>query len=118
MKTSIVRVILLCLGISAVAVSCQKQEPLVPECDGGSPTYDTEIDVIISANCMGSHCHESGSNRGDFTNYSGLSPFLNDGSFKEQVLTSQKMPQGNGKTLTQDEINTIQCWVENGYPEN
>ncbi len=66
---------------------------------------------------MGSTCHSSGSKRGDFTSYDGLKPDLDNGNFEKEVLIDQRMPRGS-QTLTQEQINTIQCWVDNGYPEN
>ena len=97
-----------------VAVSCKKEELQTPECDGSNPTYDSEISLIINQNCT--HCHGTNSSNGDFTSYAGMSTVINNGRFEQEVLIDQTMPQ-NG-SLSQDELNTIKCWVENGYPEN
>ena len=111
--------ITLFLGVLLVLSSC-KDDRLEPECDGSSPTYDGQIQSIIQQNCNASSCHGSGSNNGDFTTYAGLQPYLNNGngSFRQEVLQDQTMPKGASNTLTQNELNAIQCWVENGYPEN
>lgn len=98
--------------------SCKKDDgKLSPQCDGSHPTYDTEIRAIITRNCMGAHCHSVGSPHGNWTVYSGMSVVIANGAFKREVLTDQTMPQGSA-VLGQDEINKIQCWVNDGYPEN
>jgi uncharacterized membrane protein len=98
--------------------SCKKEEFFTPVCDGSTPTYDTDIKAIIDNNCTASSCHAAGSSRGDWTSYQTLQGVLVNGRFEQRVLTTQDMPKGNNKTLTQSEINTIQCWVDNSYPEN
>ncbi len=47
---------------------------------------------------------------------SGLQDIINNGEFESEVLTNQSMPRGS--KLSQSDINAIQCWVDNGYPEN
>lgn len=97
--------------------SCKKDKnKLTPTCDGSHPTYNSAIRSIINSNCTSSGCHNSGSSRGDFTTYSGIAPYLNNGSFKREVLTDQTMPKRDN--LSQSELNSIQCWVNDGYPEN
>ena len=105
------------LGLSLLLVvgSCKK-DLLEPVCDGTEATYDGHTATIINATCMGSSCHDAGSNRGDFTTYEGIKPYLDDGSFTKEVLTNQSMPRGS--VLSQSQINTMQCWLDNGYAEN
>ena len=97
------------LGTSAAFVhSCKKKtQKLTPSCNGGTATYNTNVKSIIDAQCVS--CHSG------YSSYSGLSGVLNSGSFKQHVLTNQDMPQ-NGQ-LTQDQINTIQCWSDAGFPQ-
>lgn len=91
-------------------VSCKKSDPV---CDGSQPTYESVVKSIIDNSCL--TCHGSGSSR-NFTTYPGLKPFLDNGRFKKLVLEEQTMPKGPA-TLSQNELNKIQCWVNNGYPE-
>ena len=103
------------IGLSVLGyTSCKKD--LVPACDGSTPTYDGEIKAIIDNNCTGGLCHDNGSSKGDFTTYAGLQSVLSNGKFKSEVLIDQTMPR-NG-SLSQEEIDAIQCWSENDYPEN
>lgn len=93
--------------IAIAAISCGKQDPV---CDGGEPTYDNEIGAIVTAECATGSCHPS------YSTYSGIQGIINNGQFEREVLTNQSMPRGG--RLSQSEINAIQCWVDNGYPEN
>lgn len=106
------------VGIICVALvfSCKKSKKLTPKCDGSKPTYNAGIKAIIDNNCTGSSCHVAGSPYGNFTSYNGLAPYLTNGLFKRDVLEMQIMPKN--KNLSQEDINKIQCWVDNGYPEN
>ncbi len=109
----------LILFIVLAMSSCKKggSSKRTPECDGSHPTYNSQIKVIIEGNCNASGCHNAGSHNGNFTTYSGMSSFLNSGSFKRAVLTDQTMPSGSA-SLSQKNINLIQCWANDGYPEN
>ncbi|MGB0915109.1 MAG: hypothetical protein ACPGVI_03510 [Crocinitomicaceae bacterium] len=92
-----------------VFVSCKKNKNnITPTCDGSSPTYTSFVQGVMSSNCTS--CHS------DMSSYSGLSTYLNDGSFTKEVLTDQSMPQSG--PLDAETLNKLQCWVENGFPEN
>ena len=92
--------------------ACEKEDDskLTPACDGSHPTYNATIKAIIDVRCGTANCHSN------YTSYNGLSEIIQNGSFKREVLINQSMPQGS--SLTQTQINTIQCWVNDGYPEN
>ncbi|MBL4862576.1 MAG: hypothetical protein JKY09_06120 [Crocinitomicaceae bacterium] len=105
--------VMACFGI-LVFSSCKKEDPFTPTCDGSSPTYDSDISLIISNNCLG--CHGTGSPNGNFSTYAGISVVTSNGKFKQRVLIDRSMPK-NG-SLSEATLNKIQCWVDNGYPEN
>ena len=90
---------------------------LEPVCDGTATTYDNDISNIINDTCNSASCHGSGASNGEWTSYKNLEAVLNNGDFEKFVLTEQTMPKGTG-SLSQDEIDLIQCWMEQGYPEN
>lgn len=98
---------------------CSKDEEKTTEtaCDNSNLTYNSGVSSIINASCNASNCHNTGSPHGGFTSYSGLQPTFSNGSFNNRVLVSQDMPQGSA-TLSQDQLNKIKCWVDNGFPEN
>jgi len=74
-------------------------------------SYSTHVKTIIDNNCI--QCHGQGGNSPNLTTYSGVSNNAN--SIKAEVV-SRRMPQGN--SLTQEEIQTISCWVDEGALNN
>ena len=86
-------------------------------CDGSNLAYNTGVSDIINSNCNSSGCHNSGSQHGSFTSFSGLQGVIASGAFNSQVLIDQAMPQGSA-TLTKSQLDKLKCWVDNGYPEN
>jgi hypothetical protein len=106
--------LLLLSSLALLTFSCNKTEPFVPVCDGSTPTYDADVSLIISSNCL--QCHGNGSSNGNFSTYNGLSTVIANGTFEQEVLTDQTMPQTG--SLTEAQLNLIKCWVENGFPEN
>ncbi len=107
----------LAFSVLILANACGKDDKFVPSCDGSTPTYDSEIASIINVTCTNSGCHDAGSSVGDWTTYAGMNTVINNGEFEKQVLTDMTMPQGS-VTFSEDQLNLIQCWVDNGYPEN
>lgn len=101
---------------SMVIITGCSKELLTTSCDGSTPTYNSAVKAIIDSKCDGIACHGSGANRGDYTTYQGMLYHINNGSFENRVLVEQDMPRFS--SLTQEQINTIQCWADNGYPEN
>jgi hypothetical protein len=116
MKRNIITLTSFAIVIVALALSCKKNKKLKPKCDGSNLTFNSGIKAIISNNCTASTCHPAGSPYGNFTTYQGLQPYIQNGLFKRDVLDLQIMPKN--KKLSQDDLNKIQCWVDNGYPEN
>lgn len=94
--------------------ACSKKK-LDPTCDGYTITYDNYMKALISGSCMGGSCHNAGSGNGDLTTYAKVQVYVNNGKFKSEVLTNQSMPEGS--SLSQEEINKVQCWADAGYPE-
>jgi hypothetical protein len=87
--------------------ACKKYSP---QCDGSSPTYNADVKSIINAKCTSSGCHPS------ISSYNGLRTYLNNGSFSKEVLENQSMPKGS--SLSNGELDLLQCWHDNGYPES
>ena len=74
-------------------------------------TFSLNVKPIIEANCI--QCHGSSGQFPELTTYNSIS--ANAALVKAETV-SRRMPQGN--TLTNDEINTISCWVDNGALNN
>ena len=96
------------LSFGLGATSCKKSKKKVtPVCDGTNATYNNTVKVIVNSSCVS--CHSG------YSTYSGLSTITTNGKFTQHVLTNQDMPQGS--SLSSDQLNKIQCWVNNGYPQ-
>jgi len=107
--TALIGLALLTLAYS----SCKKEnggDKLIPSCDGSHPTYQGEIKAILDTKCGSSNCHPN------YTNYDGLRSILEGGDLRREVLVDQTMPKGS--SLSQSQINLIQCWANDGFPEN
>ena len=91
-------------------------------------TYESEVKAIVLKSCAYSGCH-SGTDASpyvpasakDYTNYEGMMQTLENGKFEERALVLQNMPpsgfipQGKPTSLALDEIETLKCWLENGF---
>jgi hypothetical protein len=98
------------LLIAVLFSSCKKDDVT---CNGSTPTYNSTVKQILDSKCMS--CHGSGSSDGDYSTYSKLSPILTSGKFEEEVLTKKSMPQGS--SLSSDQLSTLRCWIDNGFPQ-
>jgi hypothetical protein len=92
----------------SIVYACKKNK--APKCDGTSSTYNSNIKSIIKSSCISSGCHPS------YATYAGIKSILDNGTFKQQVISNKTMPKGN--SLSSDQLNKIQCWVDAGFPEN
>ena len=100
-----------CVLVTAFSAgSCKKNKKnkLTPVCDGSTATYDSNIKTIIDSKCVS--CHSA------YGSYSGISSITSNGKFTQHVLTDQDMPENS--SLSQDQINLIQCWADAGFPQN
>lgn len=94
-------------------------------CEGISPTYEVEIRPIIEASCAYSGCHLGGA-PGLYNSYEGLLANLNDGTFRQRVISQKDdpnvgmppnyAPSDRPQDLTAEELNLIECWLDAGFP--
>jgi len=124
--------VVLILGTSMLVLSCSrdKLEESEVECDD-TVTYSNIIKPIIDESCAYSGCHDGGAGigPGDYTKFSGIVRDLNNGSFESRTINQKDspsigMPPDNSvypeslkDDLTQEELDMIMCWLDNGYPE-
>lgn len=73
-------------------------------------SFSTEIEPIIQANCV--RCH-NGSQPPNLTSYSRISSNANS---IQAAVVSRRMPLGG--SLSNEEIEAIKCWVDNGAQDN
>lgn len=73
-------------------------------------SFSADVKPIIDANCIS--CH-GGNQAPNLSTFNGIS--INADRVKTQVV-SRRMPLGG--SLTQEEIEFIKCWIENGALNN
>ena len=90
-------------------------------CDSLSVSFQVDVMSIMTANCSFSGCLSSGSGVGDFTSYSGIKAKVDNGQFQERALYLKDMPptySSGPKSLNNEDIQKLQCWIEDGVQNN
>ena len=112
-------VALLMIGL---AVSCKDDDtPDGVDCAGLTPTYNNDIKSILDTSCAKSGCHNSAdlANNMDLSTYASAMPISQQPRFLGAINHQSgfiAMPQDAPK-LSNDKIELLTCWVENGSPE-
>lgn len=101
--------------ISLITSSCESNAEM-EEIPGGfvckpDLSYANMISPILSQNCK--PCHFNGSQLPDLSDYNSVS----DNADLIKTVTQNKTMPKNG-SLTQDQIDAIACWVDNGALNN
>ena len=121
MKSSALFKLLACLLIMP---SCLKDKTLSPDpgACGTVISYSTEIVPIINTSCVtnqgpGTGCHDAW-----IFEYDNITSYIDLGIWQNEVLIELTMPEIPNifgiDSLTPDQRHTMQCWIEQGYPEN
>lgn len=101
-------------------VSCTYNEILPnEECLTENPSFIACIKPIIDNNCVS--CHNSNSLYGDLSSYSAIKDYTDSGQLINRIQRNQGdqgfMPLGGNK-LTDNEIELIIKWKNDGTPNN
>ena len=115
MKTNFINFFTAVIFILLMVIACKKNEFKNLDCSTIDSKYSTSISGIISANCTTSGCH-NGASSFDLRTYNQVKPFIDNGKFNDEVIKRKSMPKG--KSLSQDELNRIKCWLDQGGPNN
>lgn len=112
------------LSFFVFVISCSSEED--NDCGNPTITYDNTIENIIETSCNNGGCHV-GPNGGwgvlaDFSSYNDLLPLLTDGSigFRINLEDNRSMPppSNEDRTISDSDLNLLNDWLCNGYPEN
>ncbi len=127
MTTKIYIVLLFIASIVVIACSEDKIVEETLECDEVISYQD--VKGVIAASCGYVGCH-NGSNAANYDTYEKLENVLSSGKFTSRTLLQRDMPPGeaegdpnleppdpNPTFLTDEEINLLKCWEENGFSE-
>jgi uncharacterized membrane protein len=80
-------------------------------------SFAASIQPIIGTNCAISGCHDG--NRGDIPDWSVKSNVIaNASKIKKQTSAKTMPPSSAGRSLTDEQIALIACWVDDGAPDN
>ncbi len=83
-------------------------------------SYSGDIVPILNQTCAIPNCHVNGFINGDFESFANLKSLADNGSLRNQV-ESGAMPPSNTAgplELTDEELQTFICWIEDGALEN
>lgn len=99
---------------------CKKEDADIVECNGVTPTYNSNVKAIMDASCAKSGCHNSSSKKSgyDLSSYESTKSAAGNKAFVASIQHKSgynKMPQGASK-LSDADIKTVACWVQNGMP--
>lgn len=96
----------------------------IHNCRGISPSYHADIVPMIHTYCSdtanGPDCHHAGVLY-DLTQYTVLADRIVTGHIEEHCIDSREMPPPytlGPKTLPDDQIRLLNCWIRGGYLEN
>lgn len=108
-------------SLSILLVSCQKDPVSTVDCTGIATSYTTDIKPILDASCATSGCHNASAHQAgiDLSNYNGVRNVSSQDRFLGSIQHKKgynPMPQ-NSAQLSQDKIDLITCWVQNGAVE-
>ena len=102
--------------------SCTKDRASHPEpkqpVNGCPGSYRDYIRPLMANKCALSGCHVTGFPFGDFTGYADLKARVDNGKLQRLVFQEQLMPPQGISPLSEKEKNELQCWIENGAPNN
>jgi SprB repeat len=96
------------------ASDCQKVVSVTVPRGNFGISYSKDVEPIFEAKCNLSGCHDSSTGGRDWTNFANVK--RQAGSIKVRTA-NRSMPIG-GLTLTQQQINLIGCWVDDGAANN
>lgn len=118
-KVQIIAVVSL-LTMAAIG-GCKKETPVKYDCTGVAPTYTADVKSIIDNNCATSGCHSSSSKADgkDYSNYTAVKNGSSSNSFlgsMQHLSGYESMPKGGSK-LSDAQLKTVACWVQNGTPQ-
>lgn len=120
MKLVSLLVISFIILISSYSCTRDQIEEVALECDE-LVTYDNQIRPLIINSCAYAGCHAGGA-PGNFTTYTGLTGYINNGRLESRAIIARDMPPVYAilgpSSLMDEELELIKCWVQAGYPEN
>lgn len=111
---------LLFLSVFGFQFSCADHDFPTYNCPDNEVSYLEDIKPILESKCAISGCHNGslGADR-DWSNFNVFQENAQNGDVKNFV-TNRIMPPASSPAggLSQDQINAIACWIDDGAPNN
>ncbi len=85
-------------------------------CATANISFSNDVQPVIDANCAVAGCHVPGNGIPVWDSYETISAYAD--RIAERTLNGEMPPAFSGYSLSLDEIQEIQCWVESGAPNN
>ena len=120
------KIFILLFGIAVLAIACEDDDAEIvieqPKelCDSLDILYSNDIAPILAdAGCSGDYCHGGGAAGYTMSDYATTKASAEDSKFLKAIKHEtgvSPMPKGRDK-LTDEDIQKIECWIQNGYRE-
>lgn len=85
-------------------------------------SYALDIRPIIESSCKTQAGPNTGCHDAWIDEYPPIKSYINSGTWQNEVFNDKTMPEIPNTwgidSLTTEEIQTMKCWIEQGYPEN
>ena len=106
------------MGLLLLTGACEyenEESLFAPQGECSTPVvFTTHIAPIIQVNCAVSGCHFTGGISPELTSYEKVTARAIE--VQHQTQSRHMPPPWSGKTLTQEELALIKCWVKQGTP--
>ncbi|MCP4442013.1 MAG: hypothetical protein GY810_24150 [Aureispira sp.] len=84
-------------------------------CDTLTVTYNTHMDTLLNNNCAFSGCHDGASQFPDLRTFGSIGSSNKFDRVHARISEGTMPPSGS---LSTDQVQKVQCWKDNNYPEN
>lgn len=107
---------LLFFTVLLIAESCVNHDFPQYTCGPDPVSYSEDVNAIVMNRCAVSGCHNG--DNGDDKNWTDFSLFQSKSETARAYVIDRIMPPDGATPLTQEEVNTIACWVDQGSQNN
>ncbi len=107
------------LAVMLLQESCVSHDFASFTCPEEEVSYAQDVHPIVMSKCAVSGCHGSDPNLPDWTDFGTFQEGAQSGNVRNYVLNRIMPPaESPAGPLSQDEINKIVCWANQGAPNN
>lgn len=123
-KVSVSLILAVAIGLLYLS-SCKTKKEVKAACTS-SPTYTADIKSILDANCMPCHSAEKHKHNIDLSSYETAKESAQGKNFLgairheagyDAMPPPPKPPLEDNKRLSDDVIEKLACWIQNGMPK-